>query len=266
VTDATRAKAGTEQPTDDAFLGGKLKVLQPRAGYRAGLDAVMLAAAVPASGSSPMRVLDLGAGVGTAGLCVARRIESAEVALLEREPALVRLALENVDRNALAARVRVVQGEVGMGAAQLQSIGLAQESFDHVIANPPFHDLDAGTVAPDALKAGSHAMPETELARWARFMARMARPGGGITVIHKAEALIRLLGVLDGRFGALLVLPLHPRAGAPAHRVILQGTKGSKAPPMLLQGFVLHDAGEAFTANAQAILRDGAALSMARPV
>ena len=262
MTHAT-SKAGTEQPTDDAFLGGKLRVLQPRSGYRAGLDAVMVAAAVPAAKTRPMRVLDLGAGVGTAGLCVARRIETAEVTLLEREPALVRLALENVDRNALASRVHVVEGEVGMSAAQLQALGLAEESFDHVVANPPFHDLDAGTVAPDALKAGSHAMPEAELERWGRFMARMARPGGGITVIHKAEALIRLLAVLDGRFGALLVLPLHPRAGAPAHRVIVQGVKGSKGPPVLLQGFVLHDAGEAFTANAQAVLRDGAALPMA---
>jgi tRNA1(Val) A37 N6-methylase TrmN6 len=263
VTDATRARAATDQPTDDAFLGGKLRVLQPRFGYRAGLDAVMMAAAVPAAAAT-MRVLDLGAGVGTAGLCLARRIETAEVTLLEREPALAQLAQENVARNELAARVRVVAGEVGMAAADAQARELGEESFDHILANPPFHTPEAGTLAPDALKAGAHAMPEPELARWARFMARMARPGGGITVIHKAEALIRLLGVLDGRFGALSVLPLHPRAGAPAHRVIVQGLKGSRAPLALLPGFVLHGAGEAFTPEAQLILRDGAALQMAR--
>jgi tRNA1(Val) A37 N6-methylase TrmN6 len=266
VTDAPRARAGADQPSDDAFLGGRLQVLQPRSGYRAGLDAVMLAAAVPAAASKPVRALDLGAGVGTAGLCLARRAETAEVTLFEREPALVRLAQENVARNGLSARVRVMEGEVGLPAAALQALGLGEESFDHVMANPPFHDLDAGTIAPDPLKAGSHAMPETELAHWARFMARMAKPGGGITVIHKAEALIRLLAVLDGRFGALLVLPLYPRAAWPAHRVIVQGTKGSRAPPALLPGFVLHGAGDAFTTEAQAVLRDGAALMMAPSV
>jgi len=264
VTDTMRARAGADQPSDDAFLGGRLQVLQPRSGYRAGLDAVMLAAAVPAAESKPMRALDLGAGVGTAGLCLARRLQTAEVTLLEREQKLVRLAQENITRNALAARVRVVEGEVGMAAAALKKFDLAEESFDHVLANPPFHDLEAGTIAPDPLKAGAHAMPDTELARWARFMARMAKPGGGITVIHKAEALIRLLAVLDGRFGALLVLPLYPRAAAPAHRVIVQGIKGSRAPPALLPGFVLHEAGDAFTPEAQAVLRDGAPLPIAR--
>jgi len=264
VTDTTRARAGANFPTDDAFLGGRLRVLQPRSGYRAGLDAVMLAAAAPAA--EAMRVLDLGAGVGTAGLCLARRVETAHVTLLEREPLLVRLAQENVARNELVARVRVVEGEVGMAAAALQALDVAEESFDHVLANPPFHDLDAGTVAPDALKAGAHAMPEAELPRWARFMARMTRPGGGITVIHKAEALIRLLAALDGRFGALCVLPLYPRADAPAHRVIVQGVKGSRAPPALLPGFVLHGAGDAFTPEAQAVLRDGAPLPMVQPV
>ncbi len=266
VTEGSRARAGIDQPTDDAFLGGALQILQPRSGYRAGLDAVMLAAAVPAPTGRVMRVLDLGAGVGTAGLCLARRVDVARVTLLEREPGLAQLAEDNTERNALVSRVRVVEGEVGLSASRLRALDLAEESFDHVMANPPYHALDAGTLAPDALKAGAHAMPEGELERWARFMARMAAPGGGVTVIHKAGALIRLLAALDGRFGGLVVLPLHPRAGAPAHRVIVQGAKGSRAPPTLLAGFVLHGAGDAFTAEAQAVLRDGAALNMARPV
>jgi tRNA1(Val) A37 N6-methylase TrmN6 len=262
VTEGARAIATIDQPTDDAFLGGALKILQPRSGYRAGLDAVMLAAAVPASDGRPMRVLDVGAGVGTAGLCLARRVAAAEVMLFEREPALVRMAEENVARNGLSPRVRVVQGEVGVSAAALSALGIAEESFDHVMANPPFHASDAGTLPPDAMKAGAHAMPEAELAHWARFMARMAAPAGRVTVIHKAEALGRLLAVLEGRFGALTVLPLHPRADAPAHRVLVQGIKGSRAPLSLLPGFILHDAGDAFTPEAQAILRDGAALTM----
>jgi tRNA1(Val) A37 N6-methylase TrmN6 len=185
------------------------------------------------------------------------------VTLLEKEPELARIAAKNVERNGLAARVRVVEGEVGLSAAALRGLGLEEESFDHVMANPPFHEHGAGTLAPDALKAGAHAMPEPDLERWARFMARMAAPGGGATVIHKGEALARLLGVLEGRFGGLKVLPLYPRASAPAHRIIVQGIKGSRALPILLPGFVLHGADDAFTPEAQAILRTGAALPMA---
>jgi tRNA1(Val) A37 N6-methylase TrmN6 len=260
VSRGRRASATKDQPTDDAFLGGALQVLQPKSGYRAGLDAVMLAAAVPAAGT--MRVLDVGAGVGTAGLCLARRAENAEVTLLEREPTLAHLAAENIQRNGLGVRVRVVQGEVGLSAAGLQALSLAPESFDQLMANPPFHASEAGTVAPDVLKARAHAMPETELARWVRFLARMAAPGGSVTIIHKADALAGLLSLLEGRFGALKVLPLQPRTGAPAHRVIVQGIKGSRAPLVLLPGFVLHGTGDAFTPAAQAILRAGAALPM----
>lgn len=248
--------------SDDAFLGAALSILQPRNGYRAGLDAVMLAAAVPADSSRPLRVLDVGAGVGTAGLCLARRAPFTEVVLLEKEPQLAALAAENIARNDLAARVRVVTGVVGAPAAELRALGLVEESFGHVMANPPFHDSDSGTLPPDALKAGAHAMPDTELQAWARFMARMTAPGGEATIIHKADALARLLAVLDPRFGALKVLPLHPRTGAPAHRVLVQGIKGSRSPLQILPGFVLHQDGNTFTAAAQDILRSGAALPM----
>ncbi len=266
VMERSRATSTMGLPTDDAFLGGALQVLQPRSGYRAGLDAVMLAAAVPAPEGRQLSVLDVGAGVGTAGLCVARRIETVSVTLFERERALVELAQENITRNSLGMRVSVVEGEVGLSSARTRELGIAEESFDHVIANPPFHAVASGTLAPDALKAAAHAMPETELADWARFMARMAAPGGGVTVIHKADALIRLLAALDGRFGGLLVMPLYPRQGAPAHRVLVQGTKGSRAPPKLLAGLVLHGAGDAFTPEAQSILRDGAALNLSAVV
>ncbi|MBC7832760.1 MAG: methyltransferase [Hyphomicrobium sp.] len=222
----------------------------------------MLAAAVPADQSRPLRALDVGAGVGTAGLCLARRSPFVEVVLLEREPQLAALAAENIARNDLAARVRVVTGVVGAPSAELRALGLVEESFGHVIANPPYHDSDSGTLPPDALKAGAHAMPDTELDDWARFMARMTAPGGAATIIHKADALARLLMVLDARFGALKVLPLHPRSGAPAHRVLVQGIKGSCGPMQILPGFVLHQDGNAFTPAVQDILRHGAALPM----
>jgi tRNA1(Val) A37 N6-methylase TrmN6 len=260
---AVKAMAGAavEAPTDDAFLGGALHILQPVSGYRAGLDAVMLAAAVSAEATGA-RVLDVGAGVGTAGLCLARRAASTHVTLFEREPALACLARENVARNGLGDRVSVVDGDVGLSAETAKVLGLEPESFDNVIANPPYHDADGGTPAPDPLKAGAHAMPDDGLERWARFMARMVVPGGAVTVIHKVDALSRLLAVFDGRFGALQILPLQPREGAPAHRIIVQGRKGSRAPLTLLAGFVLHGEDGAFTPQAQAILRDGAALRL----
>lgn len=267
VTNGPVASRNPDELTDDAFLGGALQILQPRAGYRAGLDAVMLAAAVPTldgqgAGDEPHPVLDVGAGVGTAGLCLARRAPAVHVTLLEKEVQLVHIAEENVRRNDLLARVSVVAGAVGVSAIEARGLGLSEESFAHVMANPPYHDADAGTPAPDALKAGAHAMVEGELDRWARFMARMAAPGGGMTIIHKAEALARLLAALEGRFGALKVLPLYPREGVAAHRVIVQGVKGSRGPLTLLPGFVLHAADGQFTPAAQDILRGGAALSM----
>jgi tRNA1(Val) A37 N6-methylase TrmN6 len=186
----------------------------------------------------------------------------AEVVLLEKEPPLAELATENVRRNDLADRVRVVTGVVGAAARELRMLGLVEESFGHVIANPPFHDTDAGTLAPDALKAGAHAMPDGELEAWARFMARMTAPGGEATMVHKADALPRLLAALATRFGALKILPLHPRQGEPAHRVLVQGVKGSRAPLQILPGFVLHEEGGTFTPAAQDILRAGAPLPM----
>jgi tRNA1(Val) A37 N6-methylase TrmN6 len=252
--------AADDAPTDDRFLGGALHILQPAIGYRAGLDAVMLAAAVSVEG--PSRVLDVGAGVGTAGLCVCRRFASARVTLFEKEPALVRLARENVQRNGLGDRVRVLEGDIGLSAEMAKDLGLEPESFDHVIANPPFHDADGGTPAPDRLKAAAHAMADEGLERWARFMARLAVPGGSVSVIHKAEALSGLLAAFDGRFGALQILPLHPRAYAPARRIIVAGRKGSRAPLTLLPGLVLHGDDGAFTPQAQAILRAGAGLRL----
>lgn len=262
VTNGPLASRNADDLTDDAFLGGAIQVLQPRSGYRAGLDAVLLAAAVPVESEAPLAVLDVGAGVGTAGLCLARRAPPARVTLLEKEPQLARIAEENVRRNDLSARVSVVTGAVGLSAIEARGLGLGEESFAHVMANPPYHDVDAGTPAPDALKAGAHAMADGELERWVRFMARMAAPGGGVTVIHKTEALARLLAAIEGRFGALKVLPLYPRAGAPAHRVIVQGIKGSRGPLALLPGFVLHAADGQFMPEAQNILRGGGPLPM----
>lgn len=248
--------------TDDAFLGGQLRILQPRDGYRAGIDAVLLAASIPATLAAGSRILDLGAGVGTVSLSVLARVGHLSATLVEASPDLAQIALRNVERNALAARTTVVTADVTQPGASLQALGLEPESFEAVVANPPFHAEGHGTPSAEPAKARAHAMPETGLVQWVRAMARYARPGGTATVIHKAAALDALLGAFDGRFGALRVLPIHPRAGEPAIRVIVSGRKGSRAPLTLLPGFVLHAADGGFTDAARRILREGAALAM----
>lgn len=246
--------------TDDHFLGGKLKVLQPARGYRAGLDAVLLAAAVEANADRPMRVFDVGAGVGTVGLCVARRLPLAQVVLFEREAALVELAKENIARNGLEGRVRACKGEVGARARDLEQQGLKDASFTHVLANPPFFDVGSATRSASKLRAAAHVMDGGDFSVWGRFLARMAGPAGQALVIHKADALAKILAGLDGRFGNIKVLPIRPRHGENANRVIVSGVRGSKAPLSVLPDFVLHGDGNGFTPAAEAILRDGSGL------
>lgn len=247
--------------TDDAFLGGALKLLQPKTGYRAGIDAVLLAAAIPC-GSAYERCLDAGGGVGTVGLSVVRRCPNATAVLLEREPKFVELAEENVKRNDLSDRVKVFSGDLTQSWSDMAGDGLASDSFDHVFANPPYHIDGKGTPSPDPWKSTAHSMPETDLDLWGRLLARMAAPGGTGTLIHKAEALGLVLGAFAGRFGGLRILPIHPRKGQPASRIIVQGTKGSRAPTVILPGFILHGEGNAFTPEAEAILRGGGALDI----
>lgn len=267
--------------TDDAFLGGKLQLLQPVKGYRAGMDAVLLAAATDLRDRpGGLDVLDLGAGVGTVGLCLARRVATCRVVLLEKQPEMVRLACENVDRNDLCDRVRVIAGDVSAPAGELAALGLAANRFDHAVANPPYFVSGRGTRSPVVQKAASHEMgvqagggdggdagdvlsvsDDSSFEGWARAMARAVKPGGGVTVIHLAEALPDILSAFRGRFGGLIVRPVHPRPGASANRIIISGTKGSRAGFAIADRFVLHGPDGGFTKQADAVFRNGAALA-----
>lgn len=253
--------AGMET-TEDAFLGGRLRLLQPVAGYRAGVDAVLLAACVrPGRPGETVRVLDLGAGVGTAGLSVARRIEAARVTLVEREPDLVALASANIARNDLGARASVLATDLTVPAGYPD--GLRDTRFDRIIANPPFHTTGRGTAAPVGLKARAHEMAEGGLDAWARAMARLAAPGAYVTVILPAERLGELIDVLGRRFGGLLVWPLHARPHAPALRIVVEAKQGSRAPLKVLHGAVLHGEGDGFMPWARAVLAGGAGVDLA---
>ena len=263
------------ETTDDAFLGGRLMLLQPKRGYRAGIDAVFLAATAAIMPGKPCRVLDIGAGVGTVGLCIAVRCPEAEIVLLEREPGLAALASDNCVRNGFDCRVTTIEAAIGATSAVLHAADLSIGGFDHVLANPPYHIHGQGHEAPDALKAVSHAMPPGSLDDWARFMARMVKSGGTATMVHKADALPAVLAAFTRRFGDIRILPLHPRKGEPAVRILVQGTRGSRAPLTLLAGLLLHDDGASLedgptgragvTPAADAVLRQGAGLLMEEP-
>ncbi len=239
--------------TIDAFLGGVVEIEQPAKGYRAGLDAVLLAASAT-NDHEALRVLDVGAGVGTAGLCLAARLERAHVTLVERDPVASRLAAANVARNGLTSRARVVTADVLAPAARTATDHLPEAGFDLAISNPPY--LTEGRHRPSAndLKAASHAMPPDGLDRWLRFMARMTRPGGTALLIHRADCLEALLTALSGRFGDILVLPLHPRDGQPASRVIIRAVKASRAPLAIAPGRTLHLPDGSFTPDIKAVL------------
>jgi len=248
--------------TEDAFLGGALRILQPKHGYRAGGDAVLLAASAAGRAGRRERVLDVGAGVGVVGLAVAHRIPDAEVVLVERDPRLVELARANIERNGLSGRVSVVDADVELPLSGHPVLAAHAGSFDHVLANPPYHTEGRGTAAADTTKAAANAMAEDSLGRWLRFLAAMARPTGSAAVIHKAEALAALLAACEGRFGALRVLPIHPRRDAAAIRVIVRGSKGTRAPLALLPPLILHGDDHGFRPDIDRMLRGGAGLEI----
>ncbi len=266
MTSPTKKKAsapGGTGATADDFLGGRLTVVQPCAGHRAGSDAVFLAAAVPAGAGET--VLEAGSGVGVAGLCLLSRVPELTVTAVEIDPALSALARDNAAKNGLAGRFTAIEADVTAPAKALRAAGLVRESYDHVIANPPFYAEDAVRAAPEPSRAVAHVMAHGGLAKWVRFLTTMAAPKGRLTLIHRADYLGELLGQLEGRFGDVAVFPLFPKADEPATRIIVQGRKGSRAGSRLLRGLVLHEPGGAYTAEAEAVLRSGAALPLAGP-
>jgi tRNA1(Val) A37 N6-methylase TrmN6 len=246
--------------TDDVFLGGALTVLQPASGYRAGIDAVLLAAAVPLEARAGAQVLDAGAGVGVAGLCLARRVAGARVTLLEIEPRLAALARENARRNGLDARCRIVVGDIAGPAADLTACGVVPESYDLAMANPPFGIEGQGRPPADALRARAHEMPAGALEDWMRGIVRALRPGGRMIMIHRADALPGLLAAMSPRFGGIVVRPIHPYAESPAIRVLVSGQKGSRAPLVLAPALVLHGPDGGYRPQVEAVLRSPVAL------
>jgi tRNA1(Val) A37 N6-methylase TrmN6 len=220
----------------------------------------MLAAAAPVGPGAT--VLDVGCGMGVVGLCIAARVADCTVRGLDINAGLVALANENALRNQLTGRYGAVAGDLTGPQREIESAGLKRESFDVVVANPPFYGQGRATAAPAPDRARANVMPQGGLETWIRFMTTMTKPGGRMAMVHVAEALGELLDLLDGRFGAVSVFPLYPREGEAAHRVIIAGRKASRAGLTLKQGMVIHGAGQTFTPQAEAVLRHGAGISM----
>jgi tRNA1(Val) A37 N6-methylase TrmN6 len=248
------------ETSEDAVLGGRLVLRQPLRGHRVGHDAILLAAASVAKAGE--QALDLGAGVGGAGLALARRVEGLKVTLVDIDPALTALAAGNAQRNGLSDRVRAVCLDVEASAAGFTAAGLAPESAACVLMNPPFNV--AQQPSPDHARRLAHAASATTLEQWLRTAARLLRADGVVTLIWRADGLAEVLAALAKDFGAITVLPVYPKPGAAAIRVLVRATKGNRAPLALLSGFLLADADNKPTAAAEAILRAAEALSLTR--
>jgi tRNA1(Val) A37 N6-methylase TrmN6 len=247
-----------EEASEDAVLGGRLVLRQPLRGHRVGHDAILLAAAT--SAKSGDHAVDLGAGVGGAGLALARRIQGLNVTLVDIDPALTELATENAQRNGLSDRVRAVRLDVESSIADFIAAGLAPGSAACVLMNPPFNV--AQQPSPDQARRLAHAATAGTLERWLRTAARLLRGDGVVTLIWRADGLTNVLAALGKDFGAITVLPVHPKPGAAAIRVLVRATKGNRAPLALLPGFLLVDADSKPSAAAEAVLRNAEALSL----
>ena len=256
------ARPALGELTEDAVLGGALRLRQPRQGHRVGHDAILLAAACPVYPGE--QVVELGAGVGAAGLALARREPDIWLTLVEIDPDLAALAAANAELNGLAACVTTVVLDAAAPPRALTVAGLMPESAARVLMNPPFNDPQRERSSPDRRRRLAHAAPREDLAGWIRTAARLLRSRGTLTVIYKADGLLDLVGALYPAFGAITVLPVHPKPEAPAIRVLVRATKASRAPLALLPGLVLNDSAGRPTPEAETILRAGASLPLAR--
>jgi tRNA1(Val) A37 N6-methylase TrmN6 len=247
--------------TEDAVLGGRLRLLQPKDGHRVGHDAILLAAACPAF--SGERVVDLGAGVGAAGLAVALRVPGVEVALVDLDEQVCALARENARINGLADSVFIAQLDVTGAPATFAAAGLQSESIARVLLNPPFNDPRRQRPSPDLRRRLAHSATPGGLSVWIGTAKRLLRPGGTLTLISRADALDAVLCALQS-LGAVAVLPVHSHPGQPAIRILVRATKSSRAPMIILPGFYLNDAAGRPSMEAQSLLRGEGTLALAQ--
>jgi len=245
----------TSETTDDRLLGGRVHLVQPAKGHRAGTDAVLLAAAAPAKAGD--RVLDIGAATGAVGLMVAARVKDLRLGFLERDPELADLCRRNARANGLEAEVFVADL---LNRASRRAAGLFPESADLVLTNPPFLEEGQARISPDQGRAAAHALPSGGLETWLKACLSLLKPKGRLALIHRADRLAECLETLNGPLGGITLRLVHPSADRPAIRILLSGIKGSRAPLTILPPLVLNGPDGRFTPQAEALHRGEADL------
>jgi tRNA1(Val) A37 N6-methylase TrmN6 len=256
-----RTERETIETSEDAVLGGRLRLRQPLRGHRVGHDAILLAAAT--GGRAGEHAVDLGAGVGGAGLALAVRVGGLAVSLVEIDETLCTLAAGNARLNRLDDRVRVHECDAENRQA-LAAAGLTAGSIDHVLMNPPFNDARRQHVSPDPNRRLAHVGAPGLLARWVATAAWLLKPQGVLTLIWRADALADVLVALSGEFGGIAVKPVLPRADAPAIRVLVRAVKSGGGSLAELPGLILNDQHGQPTTAAEAVLRGGETLSFTK--
>lgn len=247
-----------ESVTVDGFLDGRLSVLQPVRSVRAGIDPIFLAASVKAK--SGEKILDVGAGVGVASLCLSWRLDI-RLWGLELHPWLTDLFSRNIESNNFVGRIHPIEGDLFAPIKHLETLGLEPNGFDHILTNPPFYTGFDSTPPSKKLRALAH-INNAGLDRWLGRCCGFLRPGGNMSVIYPASALDELLPAASKRLGGICLYFLGSGESQPASRVLLRGTLGSKAPLRVLPGMILHRPDGSYSPDAQAVLRNGAAISM----
>lgn len=244
--------------SDDKFLGGNLVLTQPVNGYRAGVDPVFLAASVQAHAGES--VLDMGCGAGAAALCLGSRVKGLRLVGIERQTLYAELARKNGEKNRIP--FEVFEGDIATPPAAIKD-----DSFDHVIMNPPYYLRERGTPSPDALREGALG-EDLPLKDWVDQATRRLKPRGYLTMIQKAERLPEIFAAMDDRLGSAMVKPLSPRIGRVTSLVIVQARKGGRGAFRLAAPLVLHEGPqhvgdiEHYTPEVSAILRDGHAFPL----
>ncbi|HEX8046821.1 tRNA1(Val) (adenine(37)-N6)-methyltransferase [Rhizobium sp.] len=235
---------GHSSETIDAFHRGAFHIVQPKGrGHRSGMDAMLLAALV--ADERDIRVADLGAGAGAAGMAVASRLEQVEVVLFERSAEMAEFARKSLalaENARFAGRVSVIEADVTLIGKERNAAGLIDDSFHHVIMNPPFNDA-SDRLTPDALKAEAHAMTDGLFERWVRTAGAIMIPGGQLSLIARPQSIGEIIAACGRRFGGIEITPIHPRDGENAVRILVTAIKGSRARLALRAPLIMHGEG-----------------------
>ncbi len=256
--------SGAMETTRDKFHDGAFEALQPSTrGNRSGMDALLLAAALPKNASGILA--DLGSGAGVAGLAALNLNKELKLLSVEKNPEMAELAQKTLQlsgNSRLFSKTKVIEHDVTSSGVDRLKAGLAPDSVNHVIMNPPYN-TSRERPPKDAMKAEAFMMGEGGIDAWFRTAAAIVRPGGTLAIIYRTENLGEILACSQGRFGGLEIMPIHSRADEAAKRIIVRGTRASRAPMAIVPGFVVHNDDGSFSETADAIFKGKARLDFA---